>query len=170
VHVRSSFTTHDGTRVRGGGAPLERVRVLGVAHRDRDPLYAVPGRSAASVVAALEAAAVTVGTLVRDGSELCFTAPGAERSAVTAALAGARVRFELGAVSLVGTGIGTRPDVTARALDALARAAIEPRLTTSCPGRAGFHVAARVVGEAARVLHRAFDLDEPRITALAEAS
>jgi len=170
VHVRSSFTAHDGTRIRSDGATLERVRVLAIAHRAGDPLYAVSGRSSAPLVAALEAAAVTVGTVVRRGRELCFTAPGAERSHVTAALAGVRVRAELGAVSLVGTGIGTRPEVTARALAALARAGIEPQLATNCPGRAGFHVPAQAVTEAARVLHRAFRLDEPRITALAEAS
>jgi aspartate kinase len=75
---------------------------------------------------------------------------------------GARIvlQHELGTVSVVGSGIGRRPDITARALLALEDEAIEPQLVTSTPSRVTFHVAGGAVHRAVRRLHAAFGLHQ----------
>jgi aspartate kinase len=63
-------------------------------------------------------------------------------------------------VSVVGTGIGRRPDVTARALLSLEAEGIEPQLVTSTPSRVCFHLPERTVLQAVRLLHTAFGLHQ----------
>jgi aspartate kinase len=118
--------------------------------------------SPATITAALAQRGAAVGAIVRHGGEVHFTAPGADETEVVAALSatGARVAVEddLGAVSVIGPGIGRRPEVTARALLALEHHGIDPHLVTTTPGQVSFHVAAPVVGVAVRLLHELFAL------------
>jgi aspartate kinase len=161
IHVRSSFTTETGTYLRGKNM-FEANEITGVAHRERESLYTVSGASPALITAALAYRGAAVGAIVRHGTEIHLTAPGVEEPEVLAALstAGARIVLQdhLGSVSVVGTGIGRRPDVTARALLALENEGIEPLLVTSAPTRVTLHVQARDVHRAVRLLHAAFGL------------
>ena len=91
-----------------------------------------------------------------------LTAPGVEETEVVEAVStvGARIvlQDELGSVSVVGSGIDRRPDVTARALLALEGEGIDPQLVTSTPSGVTFHVAGRAVHRAVRRLHAVFGL------------
>ena len=162
IHVRSTFTTEDGTWIRREATVFEQSRITGVAHRRRDPVYTVRGLSPATVSGALAQRGAAVGSIIPDTDRLRFTAPGAEISDVVAALAEAGVtpgvRDDLGSVSVVCPAVGNRPEVTARMLAALERGGIAPRLVTSTPGRVSCHVAVDVVDRAATVLHDEFDL------------
>lgn len=169
IHVRSSFTTEPGTWIVREDTMFETTTVTGVAHREHESLYTVHNLSPAAVSSALARRGVAIGSIVRHGADVQFTAPGADRTEVVAALtpAGAQIVVEddLGSVTVVGTGVGRRPDVTARALLALERGGIDPRLVTSTPGRVAVHVAAPAVRPALRLLHELFALDDGSTTA-----
>lgn len=163
IHVRSSFTTAAGTWLQEETV-FEVAEITGVAHRERESLYTVCGASPAMITAALARRGAAIGSIVCLGSKVYLTAPGVEEPEVTAALstAGARIllREELGTVSVVGTGIGRSPDVTARALLSLEAEGIEPQLVTSTPSRVCFHLPERAVHQAVRLLHTAFGLHQ----------
>jgi aspartate kinase len=163
IHVRSSFTTEPGTWLQEE-AVFESFEITGVAHREREALYTVIGASSAMIMAALAKRGAAVGAIVRNGSEIHLTAPGVAEPEVVEAVSavGARIvlQDELGSVSVVGSGIGRRPDATARAVLALEAEGIEPQLVTSSPSRVTFHVAERVVHRAVRRLHAAFGLHQ----------
>jgi aspartate kinase len=164
IHVRSSFTNDIGTCLQEESV-FEATEVTGVAHRNQETLYTVSGASPAVITAALAERGAAVGTLVRHGSEIHLTAPGVEEAEVLAALtvAGAQVllRDNLGSVSMVGSGIGRRPDMTARALLAMEYEGIEAALVASTPSRVTCHVPSPQVHHAVRLLHAAFGLDGP---------
>jgi aspartate kinase len=163
IHVRSSFTTEPGTWLQEE-IVFESFEITGVAHRDREALYSVTGATPAMIMTALAQRGATVGAIVRNGSEIHLTAPGVEEPEVLEAVStvGARIvlQDELGSVSVVGSGIGRRPDTTARALLALEDEGIEPQLVTSTPSRVTFHVAGRAVHRAVRRLHAVFGLHQ----------
>jgi aspartate kinase len=162
IHVRSSFTSAPGTWLQEENV-FEANEITGVAHREQERLYTVLGSSPALITAALAQRGASVGAIVRHGPETYLTAPGVDEPEVVAALsaAGAQIvlQDDLGSVSVVGSGIGRRPDVTARALLALEDEGIEPQLVTSTPSRVTFHVAGQAVQRAVRLLHAAFGLD-----------
>jgi aspartate kinase len=163
IHVRSSFTTAAGTWLQEETV-FEQADITGVAHRERESFYTVSGASPAVIAAALAERGAAVGSMVRDGDKVHITAPGAEQSEIVAALfaAGARVllRDEMGSVSIVGTGVGRRPEVTALALRTLEAEGIRPQLVTSTPSRVSFHLPERTVHHAVRLLHTAFGLHQ----------
>ncbi len=163
IHVRSAFSAETGTWIRKEDAMLEDPRIVGVAHRGKELLYTARDVTPTALAAALARRGAVVGTLVRHGGVVRFTAPGAEEQEVVAALraVGARVVAgqSLGAVSLVGSGIGSRPEIASRALAVLARLGVEPHLLTITPGRISCHVSSMAVQDSARALHDAFGLD-----------
>ncbi len=168
IHVRSSFTGASGTWIVEETTMFETVEVVGVAHRDRETCYAARGLSPAAITAELARRGGAIGTAVRHGAEVVFTAPEMAEIDVTAvlAVAGAHVAVqdELGAVTVVGSGLERRPDVTARALLALERDGIDPYLVTGTPGRVSFHVPAPKARAAVRLLHDLFALpDAPAV-------
>ncbi|MFG2338779.1 aspartate kinase [Streptomyces yangpuensis] len=166
IHVRSSFTGEPGTWItesREENDMFETARIIGVAHRRHDPLYQVDGLTPAQVSAALAGHGLPVGSIIGSPGELRFTSPGAEPQTVIAALGdvGAVVKVhdeELGSVSVAGDACGNRSEVTLQILESLERTGIRPVLVTSTPSRVSCHVASGAVDEAARVLHRAFNL------------
>jgi aspartate kinase len=161
IHVRSSITTESGTWIQED-AVFETFEITGVAHREREALYTVTGASPAMITLALAQRGATVGAILRNGSAIHLTVPGVEEPEVLEAVStvGARIvlQDELGSVSVVGSGIDRRPDVTARALLELEAEGIAPQLVTSTPSRVTFHVAGRAVHRAVRRLHAAFGL------------
>jgi aspartate kinase len=163
IHVRSSFTTEPGTWLLEE-AVFESSEITGVAHRDREVLYTVVGATPAMITAALAQRGAAVGAIVREGSEIHLTAPDVEEPEVLEAVStvGAHIvlQADLGSVSVVGAGVGRRPDITASALLALEGSGIEPLLVTSTPSRVSFHVSSRCVRQAVRLLHATFGLHQ----------
>jgi aspartate kinase len=161
IHVRSSFTTAAGTWLQEETV-FEVAEITGIAHRERESLYTVCEASPAMITAALAQRGAAIGSIVSHGGEVHLTAPGVEEQEVVAALstAGARVllREDLGSVSVVGTGVGRRPDLTARALLTLEDEGIQPQLVTSTPSRVSFHIPHHSVHHAVRLLHASFGL------------
>ncbi|MFC5141333.1 aspartate kinase [Actinomycetospora rhizophila] len=160
VHLRSSFTHESGTWIRRELPRLESLDVVGLAHRHQERLYAVPDVSPSHVASVLAARGASVGALVRQGSEVRFTAPGTDPAEIDAAFGaadgGVRVHDDLGTVSVVSTGIARKPEITCRALRALEGAGIEAFLLTVTPGRVSVHVDAARVPHAVRLLHDTF--------------
>jgi aspartate kinase len=161
IHLRSSFSTEEGTWIRREAAGFEgTAEVAGIAHRRQESLYAVDGAGAGVVAAALSARAIAVGSIVPTTSGVQFTAPGADPVEVTAALdavdLAAKVDEELGSVSVVSLGMARKPDIPVRALAALEAGGITPRLVTTTPGRITVAVSSSRVDDAVRLLHQIF--------------
>ena len=166
IHVRSSFTADSGTWILKEKAMLESTDITGVAHQQRDTLYTIRDMSPVMISAVLAQRGAAFGAIVRQSGAVGFTVPGVDEAEVAAAFAtaGARVAVQraLGTVSVVSTAIDRRPEVTARALRALADIGIEPELVTSTPSRVSFHIPAANVEDAVRLLHQVFDLHARR--------
>jgi aspartokinase len=163
LHLRSSFSTEEGTWIRREAAELEGTGssdVAGVAHRYHETLYAARDVDIAAVAMALAERGVCLGSVLPDPAGLRFTAPGADTTEVIGALdavgAPVKVDQQLGAVSVVSLGIARRPEVVVRTLAALRDAGIEPRLVTTTPGRVSVLVDSEVVDDAVRLLHTTF--------------
>jgi aspartate kinase len=164
IHLRSSFSTEQGTWIRRGGSAFEDAEVAGVAHRREEPVYAAKGVTAAEVTTALADRGAAIGAILpaaTDGAdELRFTAPGVDPAEVAAALdtldTPLSTHLELGTVSVVSLGIARKPALVARALRTLAAAGIEPELVTTTTGRVTVHLASGRVDEAVRLLHDEF--------------
>jgi aspartate kinase len=175
IHVRSTFSAERGTLiVRKDNQMFEETRVAGIAHRGYDPVYTVKHLSLATVSSALARRGTGVGAIIREGERVRFTAPGAGRADVLAALAvlgaDADVQDDLGSVTVVSSAFGSRPELTASILAALEDSGIESHLVTSTASRVSCHVAAPVVDRAARVLHELFELGVDTAPALSLAS
>ena len=168
IHVRSAFDPEVGTLVRKETRLLETDAVIGVAHRDRDPIYGVRGPSFNQLASSLTGRGVLVGTLLRRGDELRFTAPGSAEASVLAAIhasgAATVTADDLGSVSIIGAGIGSRPEIASRALATLDGLGVAPPLITNAPGRISWHVPSSAVHDVVRALHSAFELDIPQPT------
>jgi aspartate kinase len=163
IHVRSSFTSEPGTRIRRQASSLEGERVSGIAHIGNDPLYTVSCRSPAMVAAATAQRGLAIGQILHDEGTVQFTAPGSGSAQVMAAMAAMNldvsVREDLGSVSVVSAMVVNRSDVTATVLSALETSSIYPHLITCAPNRVSCHVPTGDVCRAAQVLHDAFQLN-----------
>ncbi len=165
IRVRSMSTDEPGTWIRPRRAAVAEGTIVGLAHRRRELLYAASNISPAGVSSALGRRGAAVGTLLREGTGVRFTVPGHEATDVTAAIATAgaviTAREDLGAVSVVGRGIGARPEFAGRARAALERSGIEAQAVTTTFSRVACHLSFEAIDQAARVLHDAFGLSSP---------
>jgi aspartate kinase len=174
IHLRSSFSTEDGTWIRQAGGRFETggaFDVAGIAHRRQESLYGVEDLDVSEVAAALAERGIAMGTAVPRKGGLEFTTPGVSALETTAALDAlgvpAKVDEDLGSIAVVSLGVGRRPGVIAHSLAALRAAGIAPRLITTMPGRLSVLVASNLLEEAVRVLHTTFipAAPDPRLTA-----
>ena len=166
IHVRSTFADGDGTWIRRRRGVLERRRMIGVAHRLGDHIFAIRASSVAAVAGALAERGVTVGTMMRCDDQVRFTAldanPADVATAVRAAGSDLLEGDELGGVSIVGMGIGTHPEICSHGLGVLERMDVEPQLVKTAPGEVTFVIPAAMVPDAARAFHDAFGLRQER--------
>jgi aspartate kinase len=162
IHVRSTFADGDGTWIRTRKRVFEQTRIIGVAHRRHDQIFAVRDTTVAAIAGALAERGVTVGTLMRRDDEVRFTAPDAEHADIAAAVRATGSDLlesdQHGVVSLVGVGIDTHPEICAHALDVLERIGIEPQLVKTALGQISFHVPSATVPDVTRALHDDFGL------------
>jgi aspartate kinase len=176
--VRSSFNNNPGTIVKQEVAYMEKVVVRGVAV-DKDQAKVVisniadkPG-TAAKVFKALATANINVDMIVQNvghggKANLTFTVPLSEKEKVVKTLApalkevGGEASIDEGIakLSVVGVGMRTHSGVAATLFEALAKAGINLELISTSEIKISVVIAKDKADEAARVAHRAFDLDK----------
>jgi aspartate kinase len=188
VHVRSSFSTREGTRVVDGsqGDDMEQAIISGVAH-DRSEakitVVGVPDRpgEAAAIFRALAAAEVNIDMIVQNVSaaatgrtDISFTLPKSDGQIGMAALARVQetVGFEslqyddqIGKVSLVGAGMRSHPGVSAAFFTAIADAGVNVEMISTSEIRISVVCRSEDVPDAVGAVHKAFDLDTDQETA-----
>ena len=176
--VRSSFNYNPGTIVKAEVASMEKVLVRGVAV-DKDQAKVVvsnitdkPG-SAARVFRALADAHVNVDMIVQNVgragvANLTFTVPQTEMQKAVKALdpvlkelGGQVAVFEqIAKLSVVGVGMRTHSGVAATLFQTLAEAGVNIELISTSEIKISVVIALDKADEAARVAHKAFDLDK----------
>jgi aspartate kinase len=177
--VRSSFNHNPGTIVKAEVASMEKVLVRGVAV-DKDQAKVVvsnitdkPG-SAAGVFRALADAHINVDMIVQNVgragvANLTFTVPQTEmQKAVKAlepvlkAIGGGEVTVheQIAKLSVVGVGMKTHSGVAATLFQTLADAGVNIELISTSEIKISVVIALDKADEAARVAHKAFELDK----------
>ena len=176
--VRSSFNHNPGTIVKQEIAYMEKVLVRGVAV-DKDQAKVVvsnitdkPG-SAAKVFKALANAHINVDMIVQNVghagvANLTFTVPLTEKEKAVKAIkvvlkeTGGEVTLDekIAKISVVGVGMKTHSGVAATLFEALAGAGINLELISTSEIKISVVIAKDRADEAARVAHKAFELEK----------
>jgi aspartate kinase len=188
VHVRSSFSTREGTLVTDdetylrdrGIDPMEQAIISGVAHDRSEAKITVVGvpdkpGEAATIFRAVSAAEINIDMIVQNISaaatgrtDISFTLPKSDGQTAMAALARIRdqVGFEdllyddrVGKVSLIGAGMRSHPGVSATFFGALADAGVNIEMISTSEIRISVVVRQEDVDSAVTAVHTAFELD-----------
>jgi aspartate kinase len=182
VHVRSSFSDHDGTWVVGIPEEelVEQAIISGVAHdlsEARVTVQGVPDKpgEAAGIFRAIADANVNIDMIVQNVSgstgrtDVSFTLSRADGSNALEALERVRasIGFEsllyddhIGKVSLVGAGMRSHPGVSATFFEALASAGVNVQNISTSEIRISVVCQDSDVQAAVRAVHEAFDLGD----------
>ncbi|MHB2022014.1 MAG: aspartate kinase [Mycobacteriales bacterium] len=185
VHVRSSFSTREGTWVTSKTEDeLEQAIISGVAHDRSEAKVTVVGvpdkpGEAAAIFRALADAEINIDMIVQNIStaatgraDISFTLPKSDGETAVAALEKIRpvVGFDsvlyddhIGKVSLIGAGMRSHPGVSATFFEALASASVNVEIISTSEIRISVVCRDEQLPTAVRALHDAFDLagDEP---------
>jgi aspartate kinase len=188
VHVRSSFSTREGTLVTDdktylrerGIDPMEQAIISGVAHDRSEAKITVVGvpdkpGEAAAIFRAVSAAEINIDMIVQNISaastgrtDISFTLPKSDGQTAMGALARIRdqVGFEdllyddrVGKVSLIGAGMRSHPGVSATFFGALADAGVNIEMISTSEIRISVVVRQEDVDSAVTAVHTAFELD-----------
>jgi aspartate kinase len=183
VHVRSSFSTREGTWVTDepqGVDDMEQAIISGVAHDRSEAKITVVGvpdkpGEAATIFRAVSAAEINIDMIVQNISaaatgrtDISFTLPKADGQTAMAALDRIRdqVGFtellyddQVGKVSLVGAGMRSHPGVSATFFGALADAGVNIEMISTSEIRISVVVRGGDVDSAVNAVHSAFELD-----------
>jgi len=183
VHVRSSFSTREGTWVTDedeGVDQMEHAIISGVAHDRSEAKITVVGvpdkpGEAAVLFRAIAAAEINIDMIVQNISaaatgrtDISFTLPKSDGQTAMAALSRiqGQVGFEdllyddqVGKVSLVGAGMRSHPGVSATFFGALADAGVNIEMISTSEIRISVVVRGEDVDAAVTAVHSAFDLD-----------
>jgi aspartate kinase len=188
VHVRSSFSTREGTLVTDdetylrdrGIDPMEQAIISGVAHDRSEAKITVVGvpdkpGEAATIFRAVSAAEINIDMIVQNISaaatgrtDISFTLPKSDGQTAMEALARIRdqVGFEdllyddrVGKVSLIGAGMRSHPGVSATFFGALADAGVNIEMISTSEIRISVVVRQEDVDSAVTAVHTAFELD-----------
>jgi aspartate kinase len=183
VHVRSSFSTREGTWVSDqpeGDEMMEQAIISGVAHDRSEAKITVVGvpdkpGEAAAIFRAVSEAEINIDMIVQNISaaatgrtDISFTLPKTDGQAGMEALHRIReqVGFEdllyndqVGKVSLIGAGMRSHPGVSATFFGALADAGVNIEMISTSEIRISVVVRGEDVDSAVIAVHTAFDLD-----------
>ncbi|HET9945520.1 MAG TPA: aspartate kinase, partial [Actinomycetes bacterium] len=183
VHVRSSFSTREGTWVTDedeGVDQMEQAIISGVAHDRSEAKITVVGvpdkpGEAAVLFRAIAAAEINIDMIVQNISaaatgrtDISFTLPKSDGQTAMAALSRIKdqVGFEdllyddqVGKVSLVGAGMRSHPGVSATFFGALADAGVNIEMISTSEIRISVVVRGQDVDAAVTAVHSAFELD-----------
>jgi aspartate kinase len=182
LHVRSSFSYHEGTRIvdDSEGGAVEDPIISGVAHdRSQAKITVVgvpdhPGK-AAEVFDVLAGAELNIDMIVQNVSavetgltDISFTCPQADGQLAVQALkrneesigyASLLYDDQIGKISLVGAGMRSHPGVSAQFFRALADAGVNLELISPSELRISVVTRAYKHDTAVRAVHTAFGLD-----------
>jgi len=158
IHARSTFGPGEETVVRGGSHP---ERIAGVAVQRELALLAFPAERLGAVLGELERHGVEAAELAQPGAEAGLALPLENvhgwpvlRDRLRAAVPDLTVADEgLGAISVVGTGLGAGHRVLREVTAALAALGAPPRALFTSALRVTACCDARALSEAARDLH-----------------
>ena len=192
IHVRSSFSTLDGTWVTdepegSNEADMEQPIISGVAH-DRSEakitIVGVPDKVgvAATIFQAVADADINLDMIVQNVSaaatnrtDISFTLPKTDGRRAMEALSAiqTQVGFEslryddgIGKVSLIGAGMRSHPGVSAQFFGALAAAGVNIEMISTSEIRISVVVRNVDIDVAVGAVHRAFDLDAAEVEAV----
>ncbi len=184
LHVRSSFSDKEGTWIVSDNfsqqKALEAPVITGVAH-DRSQskislvgVQDIPG-TASKIFAAVGEADGNIDMIVQNTaltnpgiSNISFTIPETQLAGVVNALENKKdelgfkqiqVTEQIGILSVVGAGMRTYSGVSAKLFTALAQLGVNVDMISTSEIRISVVVAPDQLEEAARAVHRAFDLD-----------
>ncbi|MBG0826897.1 aspartate kinase [Planomonospora sp. ID67723] len=191
IHVRSSFSTKEGTWVVSDpdseGTEMEQPIISGVAHDRSEAKVTVVGvpdkvGEAATIFKTLADAEINIDMIVQNVSaaatgrtDISFTLPTSDGSTALTALKKVqeRIGFEslqfddqIGKVSLIGAGMRSHPGVTATFFAALADAGVNIEMISTSEIRISVIVGQDEVDAAVGAAHRAFDLDADQVEAV----
>ncbi|WP_122816099.1 aspartate kinase [Nocardioides pantholopis] len=191
IHVRSSFSTKEGTWVipdaQQRDEHMEQAIIAGVAHDRSEAKITVVGvpdkvGEAARIFEALSNTEVNIDMVVQNVSaaataltDISFTLPRADGQAAMGTLAKLQEEIgyekllyddQIGKVSLIGAGMRSHPGITAKFFAALASAGVNLEMISTSEIRISVIVDEARVDEAVRATHTAFDLDSDEVEAV----
>ncbi|MEV0233825.1 aspartate kinase [Nonomuraea sp. NPDC050786] len=191
IHVRSSFSTKEGTWVVSDpyteGTEMEQPIISGVAHDRSEAKITVVGvpdkvGEAASIFKTLADAEINIDMIVQNVSaaatgrtDISFTLPTADAQTALGSLKKiqAQIGYEsllfddqIGKVSLIGAGMRSHPGVTATFFAALADAGVNIEMISTSEIRISVVVGQDGVDAAVAAAHRAFSLDADQVEAV----
>ena len=183
IHVRSSFTTNEGTWVvknQPEGDIMEQAIISGIAHDKSEAkitIVGVPDRTgvAARIFQAIADADINIDMIVQNVSaastgltDISFTLPKSEGANATSTLqriqgevgfASIQYDDQIGKLSLVGAGMRSHPGVTANFFAAMFEAGVNIEMISTSEIRISIVCRAADLERGVRAAHTAFDLD-----------
>ncbi|MGW5442239.1 aspartate kinase [Streptomyces asiaticus] len=186
IHVRSSFSGHQGTWVRNrpeageGEEGMEQAIISGVAHDTSEAKVTVVGvpdkpGEAAAIFRTISDAEINIDMVVQNVSaastgltDISFTLPKADGHRAMEALTKAKsligfdsLRYDdqIAKISLIGAGMRTNPGVTATFFEALSNSGVNIELISTSEIRISVVTRADDVKDAVVAVHSAFGLD-----------
>ncbi|MFI7133359.1 aspartate kinase [Nonomuraea sp. NPDC050153] len=191
IHVRSSFSTKEGTWVVSDpyteGTEMEQPIISGVAHDRSEAKITVVGvpdkvGEAASIFKTLANAEINIDMIVQNVSaaatgrtDISFTLPTADAQTALSSLKKIQGQIgyesllfddQIGKVSLIGAGMRSHPGVTATFFAALADAGVNIEMISTSEIRISVVVEQDGVDAAVQAAHRAFKLDADQVEAV----
>jgi aspartate kinase len=183
LHVRSSFTSEEGTWVVQEEENMEQAIVSGVAYALEDAkitLHRVPDRPgvAAAVFTALANANVNVDMIIQNVSEggttdISFTVGEDDVATVRTVLGRLKPEFgfealeadaDMAKVSIVGAGMKSHPGVAARMFEVLADNGINIEMISTSSIKVSCVIRRKHIERAVAALHEAFGLEKDSVT------
>ena len=183
IHVRSSFSTNEGTWVvkdHPEGAAMEQAIISGIAHDKSEAkitIVGVPDRTgvAARIFQAIADADINIDMIVQNVSaaatgltDISFTLPKAEGADATAILqklqgevgyASIQYDDQIGKLSLIGAGMRSHPGVTATFFGALSTAGVNIEMISTSEIRISIICREADIERGVQAAHTAFGLD-----------
>ena len=192
IHVRSSFSSREGTWVRdtesaAEGEAMEQPIISGVAHDRSEAKITVAGvpdvvGEAAKIFRVIADSGINIDMIVQNISaattgltDISFTLPRADGEVAMAALGEvqADIGFEtllyddrIGKVSLIGAGMRSHPGVSATFFSALAEAGVNIEMISTSEIRISVVVDQNDVDAAVSSAHKAFELEAGEVEAV----
>jgi aspartate kinase len=190
IHVRSSFSTNEGTWVvkdHPEGGTMEQAIISGIAHDKSEAkitIVGVPDRTgvAARIFQTIADADINIDMIVQNVSaastgltDISFTLPKSEGAHATAALqriqgevgfVSIRYDDQIGKISLVGAGMRSHPGVTAAFFAALSEAGVNIEMISTSEIRISIVCRAADVERGVKAAHTAFELDSDQAEAV----
>ncbi|MFM7859949.1 MAG: aspartate kinase [Candidatus Nanopelagicaceae bacterium] len=183
IHVRSSFSSHEGTWVvkdHSEGEDMEQAIISGIAHDKSEAkitVVGVPDRTgvAARIFQAVADADINIDMIVQNVSaaatgltDISFTLPKTEGQKATTILQKLQgeigfqsIQFDdqIGKLSLIGAGMRSHPGVTATFFAAMADAGVNIEMISTSEIRISIVCRVNDLDNAVRAAHTAFELD-----------